>query len=82
MEKDVKKVIESMRNKLELEVIKKEILEVLKLFKNDKLLGIDGFIVEFFFNFFGLILDFIYLIFLNVVLILVFFFIYKYKELF
>lgn len=69
MEKDVKKVIEIMRNKLELEIIKKEILEVLKLFKNDKLLGIDGFIVEFFkffwfdigfyiFNFFKCSFDF------------------------
>lgn len=48
MEKDVKKVTETMRNKLELDITKKEILEALKLFKNDKSPGTDGFTAEFF----------------------------------
>lgn len=36
-----------MRNQLELEKTKKEILEALKLFKNDKSPGTDGFTAGF-----------------------------------
>jgi hypothetical protein len=44
---DVKKVSENMKNLLEIEITKHELLEALTSFKNDKSPGTDGFTAEF-----------------------------------
>lgn len=46
LEKDVKKLQIVNRNHFKLEMTKKKVFEALKLFKNDKSPGTDGFILD------------------------------------